>query len=317
MDNGAVQRMEVFLTHDSRVAPRPPYNLRNMSRRFSLPLVGKNGAALRASRAYHSSGVCLLLSRKQARVASMMASESPLSLLDPNLLPPASANPCRRANSSPLFRYLLQQWSADPDKLKYLSLWLRCVIERRKVGAFFPPLIACPCRLLAYLPAFLSATLPLGGYAFSRICPPLRRKLVLRKHPCTHALVSFRKTAGIVGIFYRTACKRHTRFLYIARVILSVLVSDVDGFEKDGGPTTGKISTASPPAPTRARPPLARAPPTFVGFVSDLRSGAGRVPVGVAAGRACSRDQGVRSSAFDSAAVATDDREIRGVPLVL
>ncbi|CAN0049448.1 unnamed protein product [Ectocarpus sp. 4 AP-2014] len=39
---------------------------------------------------------------------------------------------------SPVIRYLLQQWSTDPDKLKYLSLWLRCVIERRKVPDAFP-----------------------------------------------------------------------------------------------------------------------------------------------------------------------------------
>ncbi|CAB1113140.1 unnamed protein product [Ectocarpus sp. CCAP 1310/34] len=39
---------------------------------------------------------------------------------------------------SPVIRYLLQQWSTDPDKIKYLSLWLRCVIERRKVPDAFP-----------------------------------------------------------------------------------------------------------------------------------------------------------------------------------
>lgn len=47
-------------------------------------------------------------------------------------------------------RYLLRQWSSDPDKLKYLTLWLRCVIERRKVGISasalrLPRFVLCSC----------------------------------------------------------------------------------------------------------------------------------------------------------------------------
>ncbi|CAM9974630.1 unnamed protein product, partial [Phaeothamnion confervicola] len=39
---------------------------------------------------------------------------------------------------SPVIQYLLQSWSSDPEKLRYLSLWLRCVLERQPVPEGFP-----------------------------------------------------------------------------------------------------------------------------------------------------------------------------------
>ncbi|CAM9892541.1 unnamed protein product [Scytosiphon promiscuus] len=79
---------------------------------------------------------------------------------------------------SPVIRYLLQQWSADPDKLKYLSLWLRCVIERRKVPDAFPSGLQLVGLAPEIKDGFLTLVVPLlrtGGMpvlVHSRQSPP-------------------------------------------------------------------------------------------------------------------------------------------------
>lgn len=59
---------------------------------------------------------------------------------------------CTKNTRIPTRRYLLQQWSTDPEKLKYLSLWLRCVIERRKVGMSSALCVADPSPVSPRIP---------------------------------------------------------------------------------------------------------------------------------------------------------------------
>eukprot|EP00903_Cladosiphon_okamuranus_P008831 g8457.t2 len=80
---------------------------------------------------------------------------------------------------SPVIRYLLQQWSGEPEKLRYLSLWLRCVIERRKVPDAFPSGLQLVGLAPEVKDGFLTLVIPMirfnGGVpvlVHSRRCPP-------------------------------------------------------------------------------------------------------------------------------------------------